>query len=99
MSSKGNSKHQEPRFFTAWVSKTRSAHDINPPCQFIIVRNRGDEDHAGDIELELDTPDSVDTFLLLLDEREKWGPSIFKRIMYKRVDAGKKKVRVDFLFF
>jgi hypothetical protein len=90
----------EPRFFTAWVTSNQACHTITPPCTHIIVRNRGDdlEPPTGDIELALTTPDSTDTFLLKVDEREHFGPSKFTEICYKRTSDGH-KVRLDFLFF
>ena len=97
---KRRSKMEQPRFFTAYVTSSQACHSIHPAATHIIVRNRGDdlEPPTGDIELALQTPDSNDTFLLMVGDREHFGPSLFKEICYKRIDHGH-KVRLDFLFF
>jgi len=75
------------------VSKNSSV-SFDPPAHYLVLRNRGDENGAGNIELSLQNGESVDTFLLKYDERENFGPSEYTRLCYKRDDEGP-KVRLD----
>ena len=83
-----------PSFFTRSVLSTGACITFKPPVTYLILANRGSEDEEGDIELILNGG-NIDTFLLKYDELVYFGPSVYRKICYKRSDGTNKKVRLD----
>ena len=78
-----------PKILTVYATSKKACTPVN--ASYLIVRNRGD----ADVELSIENGDSTDTFLLKPDEREKFGPSEYKRLCYRRADHNDTKVRLD----